>query len=31
VVRYAVLEKRYADAPRLPGAVITVRELDALR
>lgn len=27
VVRYALLQKRYADAPRLPGAVITVREL----
>lgn len=27
VVRYALLQKRWADAPRLPGAVITVREL----
>jgi Holliday junction resolvase RusA-like endonuclease len=27
VVRYALLQKRWADAPRLPGAVIRVREL----
>lgn len=30
VVRYARLEKRWADAPRLPGAVIVVRELTSL-
>ena len=30
VVRYTVLAKRWADAPRLPGAVITIREIAAV-